>query len=77
MTERNPNVRNIELRRFDDIDKKGRFWRCMSVSFLKETADKDLKQFKKMKNHDVKLVKKGLLYMVIVAEKGVFWGRKK
>lgn len=77
MTERNPNVRNIELRRFDDIDKEGRFWRCMSVSFLKETADKDLKQFKKIKNHDVKLVKKGELYMVIVAEKGVFWGRKK
>lgn len=74
---RNPNVRDIELRRFDDIDKEGRFWRCMSVAYLKETIDKDLKVFKKMKNHDVKLVQKGSLYLIIAAEKGIYWGRKK
>jgi hypothetical protein len=77
IAERNPNVRNIELRRFDDIDKAGRFWKCMSVAFLKETIDKDLKQFKRMKNHDVKLIKKGDLYLIVAAEKGVVWGRKK
>ena len=74
--ERNLNVRNIELRRFDDIDKEGSFWRCMSVAFLKETADKDFKLFKKMKGHDVKLIKKGDLYLIVAAEKGVKWGRK-
>jgi hypothetical protein len=74
--ERNPNVRNIELRRFDDIDKEGRFWRCMSVSFLKETAYNDLKLYKKMKGHDVKIIKKGDLYLKMAAEKGVKWGRK-
>jgi hypothetical protein len=77
MPERNPNVRNIELRRFDDIDNKGRFWKCMSASFLKETATKDLNSFKKMKNHDVKMVKNGDLYLIIAAEKGIIWGRKK
>jgi hypothetical protein len=77
MTERTPNIRNIELRRFDDIDKEGRFWKCMSISFLKETADHDLKSFKKMKNHDVKIIKRGDLYLVVAAEKGIVWGRKK
>jgi hypothetical protein len=76
MTGRNPNVRNIELRRFDDIDKDGRFWKCMSVGFLKESIDAELKDFKKMKNHDVKIDKKGSLYLIIAAEKGVKWGRK-
>lgn len=76
MPRRNPNVRNIELRRFDDIDKAGRFWKCMGAAFLKETADEDLKFFKKMKGHDVKLVKKGDLYLIVAAEKGVKWGRK-
>lgn len=76
MAERNPNVRNIELRRFDDIDKEGRFWKCMSAAFLKETADKDLQRHKKMNNHDVKIIKRGDLYLVIAAEKGVAWGRK-
>lgn len=76
MTERNPNVRNIELRRFDDIDKEGRFWKGMSVAFLKETADKELKRYQKMKNHDVKIIKRGDLYLIVAAEKGVAWGRK-
>jgi hypothetical protein len=77
MAARNPNIRNIELRRFDDIDKEGRFWKCMGVAFLKETAENEFKQFKKMKNHDVKLIKKGDLYLIVAAEKGIVWGRKK
>jgi hypothetical protein len=70
MTKRNPNVRNIELRMFDDYDKKeGRLWKCMSVAFLKETADEDLKTFKKMKGYDVKMIKRGDLHLIVAAEK--------
>jgi hypothetical protein len=78
MTERNPNVRSIELRRFDDIDREGRFWKCMSASFSKGTADKDLKHFKKMKGYyDIKIEKRGDIYLILAAEKGVIWGRRK